>query len=85
MTSYVGEYLTYICLGVLSNYERKKHMLLVIPIVLTTAATLFILALLYFLGTKCKKGRTEIPSTMSMHDHPLVSYAQLAKVFLFFF
>jgi receptor kinase-like protein len=57
---------------------KKKHMLLMIPIVITTAATLFILPLLYFLCTKCKKGRTEIPSTMSMHGHPLVSYAQLA-------
>jgi receptor kinase-like protein len=57
---------------------KKKHVLLMIPIILTTAATLFILALLYFLRTKCKKGRTEIPSTMSMHGHPLVSYAQLA-------
>jgi receptor kinase-like protein len=58
---------------------KKKHMLLMIPIVVTTTATLFILALLYFLHTKCKKGRTEVPSTMSMHmhAHPLVSYAQL--------
>jgi receptor kinase-like protein len=58
--------------------RKKKHMLFIIPIALTTVATLFIPALLYFLHTMCMKGRIETPSTMSMHSHPFVSYAWLA-------
>jgi len=42
-------------------------------------ATLLILALLYKLITWYKKSKEQIPSTMAMQGHPLVSYSQLVK------
>lgn len=42
-------------------------------------ATLLILALLYKLLTWYKKRKEQIPSTISMQGHPLVSYSQLVK------
>ncbi|KAJ1276042.1 hypothetical protein BS78_05G183800 [Paspalum vaginatum] len=61
------------------HLPKRKHILIVIPIVVALAATLVILALLYFIRTWRKNSSIKIPLTTSMHGHPLVSYAQLAR------
>jgi receptor kinase-like protein len=58
---------------------KKKHILIVIPIVLTVSAALVVLVLLYLLRIQCNKRTTKIPLATPIHGYPLVSYAQLVK------
>jgi len=58
---------------------KKKHKFPLVPVLIPLIATLLILALLYKLITWYKKSKEQIPSTMPMQGHPLVSYSQLVK------
>jgi len=58
---------------------KKKHEPVVIPIVVSLAATLVILSLLYILLTWRKRTKTRTPSTTLVQGHPLISYSQLVK------
>uniref|UniRef100_J3N941 Receptor kinase-like protein Xa21 n=1 Tax=Oryza brachyantha TaxID=4533 RepID=J3N941_ORYBR len=60
-----------------SQLPKKKHKFLVVPVLISIIGTLVILALLYKLLTWNKKSKENIPSTISMHGHPVVSYSQL--------
>ncbi|KAG0530287.1 hypothetical protein BDA96_05G173100 [Sorghum bicolor] len=58
---------------------KKKHKLVVIPIVVSLASTLAILSLVYILLTWRKRTKTRTPSTTLVQGHPLISYSQLVK------
>ncbi|KAG8090012.1 hypothetical protein GUJ93_ZPchr0011g27136 [Zizania palustris] len=58
---------------------KKKHKFPVAPVLISLIATLIILALLYKLVYRYKKGKAKIPPTVSMQGHPLISYSQLVK------
>jgi hypothetical protein len=59
---------------------KKKNKLLAVPIVISIAATLAILSLVYILLTWRKRTKTKTPSTMFMvPGHPSISYSQLVQ------
>ncbi|XP_062197187.1 receptor kinase-like protein Xa21 isoform X2 [Phragmites australis] len=61
------------------QFPKKKHKLLVVPIVISLAATLAILSSLYMLLTWRKRSTTKTPSTTFMQGHPLISYSELVR------
>ncbi|XP_044979736.1 receptor kinase-like protein Xa21 [Hordeum vulgare subsp. vulgare] len=60
-----------------SQIPKRKHKLLVVPIVLSLITTLVVLATLYRLAMGHKKNRTETFSSTSMNSHLKLSYSQL--------
>ncbi|KAJ1276008.1 hypothetical protein BS78_05G180900 [Paspalum vaginatum] len=58
---------------------KEKHKLVVIPIVISLAATLVILSLLCILLTWRKRSKTKTLSITLGQGHPLISYSQLVK------
>ncbi|WVZ51072.1 hypothetical protein U9M48_002254 [Paspalum notatum var. saurae] len=58
---------------------KKKHELLVVPIVVSLVATLAILSMLYMLLIWRKRSKTKTSSTTTIQGHPLISYAQLVR------
>ncbi|KAL6654822.1 hypothetical protein ACP70R_008287 [Stipagrostis hirtigluma subsp. patula] len=58
---------------------KKKHKLLVVPIVISLVAILVILLSLYILLNWCKRSKTKPPSSTFVQGHPLISYSQLMK------
>ncbi|XP_062196969.1 receptor kinase-like protein Xa21 isoform X2 [Phragmites australis] len=62
-----------------SQLPKKKHKLLVVPIVISLVATLVIILSLYIVLTWHRRSKTKTLSTTFMQGHPLISYAQLVK------
>jgi hypothetical protein len=58
---------------------KRKHKLLVIPIVTSLVMTIVTLPLLCMLLIWYRKRKPKIPSTTSMQGHPLISYPQLVR------
>jgi hypothetical protein len=62
-----------------SHLENKRHKFVIITIVLSLVATIFIIALLFVLLTRHKRRKTTAPPPTFIEGHPLISYSQLVK------
>uniref|UniRef100_A0ACD5ZT00 Uncharacterized protein n=1 Tax=Avena sativa TaxID=4498 RepID=A0ACD5ZT00_AVESA len=59
---------------------KKRHVFVILRIVVALVTTIVVLALLYKLcSTVHKKIKQEVPQTTSIQGHPMISYLQLVK------